>query len=222
MPQLVLLQSTGASKVYHFTDLNNVIYEATGIPFDQQILQCTWLPTGDVIVRVSGRLLGGKGGFGTLLKSQKGRRRRTHNFDACRTLEGIRVGKAKKTEQIAKWKEGKEREQELIDMLGGEDLNRASITRTSHKKDAVGPILISSDATKEKFNKTIMETTQKTKMLTEAALKERDNIQRLTDTNRLNQMVVNTLKDVLNSDDDTGSSGSSGSSSSSKISPSST
>lgn len=42
---------------------------------------------------VSGRLLGGKGGFGSMLRAQGGRMnaQKTTNFEACRDLQGRRI-----------------------------------------------------------------------------------------------------------------------------------
>lgn len=38
------------------------------------------------------KILGGKGGFGRLLKSQKNQGKKTENFDSCRDLQGRREG----------------------------------------------------------------------------------------------------------------------------------
>lgn len=45
----------------------------------------------DVIVKVSLRLLGGKGGFGALLKVKGKRKKQSSNIDSCRTLAGERI-----------------------------------------------------------------------------------------------------------------------------------
>ncbi|CAE7222502.1 crt, partial [Symbiodinium necroappetens] len=59
-------------------------------------------------VRIAFRLLGGKGGFGSLLRSQKGGKKTT-NFDAMRDLNGRRVRHVKAVERIKEWLEKKKR-----------------------------------------------------------------------------------------------------------------
>ena len=54
---------------------------------------------------VEPRLLGGKGGFGKLLRSQKNIGKRTDNFDSCRDLDGRRIRSVKNEERIEKLKE---------------------------------------------------------------------------------------------------------------------
>lgn len=46
-----------------------------------------------VFFELSGRLLGGKGGFGSMLRAQGGRMnaQKTTNFEACRDLQGRRI-----------------------------------------------------------------------------------------------------------------------------------
>jgi len=71
------------------------------------------------MVRVLFRLLGGKGGFGSLLRSQKGGKKTT-NFDAMRDLNGRRIRHVKAVERIKTWLENKKREDELVQALTGE------------------------------------------------------------------------------------------------------
>jgi len=71
-------------------------------------------------VRVVFRLLGGKGGFGSLLRGQKGRGRKTTDLDAMRDLSGRRLRHAKAVERIKEWMEKNRREDELVDALIGE------------------------------------------------------------------------------------------------------
>jgi hypothetical protein len=56
------------------------------------------------------KLVGGKGGFGKLLKSQKNIGKKTDNFDSCRDLEGRRLRVANREEKIRKLKEEKQKE----------------------------------------------------------------------------------------------------------------
>lgn len=78
--------------------------------------------SGFVTVAVSARLLGGKGGFGALLRGQRGARRRIKNFDACRDLTGRRVRHAKAMERLSTWMEKKRRDDELVAALAGDQL----------------------------------------------------------------------------------------------------
>lgn len=71
-------------------------------------------------VRVLFRLLGGKGGFGALLRGQKGRGKKTQNFDSMRDLSGRRLRHAKAVERIKVWMENKKKQDELVDALKGE------------------------------------------------------------------------------------------------------
>eukprot|EP00440_Ansanella_granifera_P001852 gb/GFBE01002000.1/.p1 GENE.gb/GFBE01002000.1/~~gb/GFBE01002000.1/.p1 ORF type:complete len:449 (+),score=115.04 gb/GFBE01002000.1/:1-1347(+) len=71
------------------------------------------------MVRVLFRLLGGKGGFGALLRSQKGGKKTT-NFDAMRDLNGRRIRHVKAVERIKGWLEKKKRDDELVALLTGE------------------------------------------------------------------------------------------------------
>jgi hypothetical protein len=61
------------------------------------------------------RLLGGKGGFGALLRGQGRDGKTTTNFDACRDLQGRRIRHQRTEQQLAEWKsQAKERELEKI------------------------------------------------------------------------------------------------------------
>lgn len=55
------------------------------------------------VVRVLFRLLGGKGGFGSLLRSQKGKGKKTTNLDAMRDLSGRRLRHSKAVDRIKDW-----------------------------------------------------------------------------------------------------------------------
>ena len=52
---------------------------------------------------------GGKGGFGTLLKTQPARKKLTNNFDACRDLSGRRVGHVNQEKLNKEWKQKKKK-----------------------------------------------------------------------------------------------------------------
>mmetsp|Transcript_84463 Transcript_84463/g.149460 ORF Transcript_84463/g.149460 Transcript_84463/m.149460 type:complete len:425 (+) Transcript_84463:1-1275(+) len=86
------------------------------------------------MVRVLFRLLGGKGGFGSLLKNQKGGKKTT-NFDAMRDLNGRRVRHVKAVERIKQWLEHKKTEDELVQALTGEGPELPAPTPESESLD---------------------------------------------------------------------------------------
>lgn len=71
-------------------------------------------------VRVVYRLLGGKGGFGALLRGQRGLGKKTTNFDAMRDLSGRRLRHSKAVDRIKEWMEKNKREDELVSLIKGE------------------------------------------------------------------------------------------------------
>lgn len=77
-------------------------------------------PSPFVTVQVTGRLLGGKGGFGSLLRGQRGARKKIRNFDACRDLNGRRLRYAKSVERLTAWLAKKQRDKALVEALGGD------------------------------------------------------------------------------------------------------
>lgn len=84
-------------------ELKQQIYEITSIPINEQVLRTRSghtlvdqdLMTYDEFlnIQLSGRMLGGKGGFGSMLRAQGGRMnaQKTTNFEACRDLQGRRI-----------------------------------------------------------------------------------------------------------------------------------
>jgi hypothetical protein len=59
----------------------------------------------DVCVEISARVVGGKGGFGTLLRTTARRGAQTTNFDACRDAHGRRLRRVNGERKIAEWEE---------------------------------------------------------------------------------------------------------------------
>lgn len=95
--------------------LKNRLYELTSVPpdvqrlttlggrfiTDDQLIFDPAEPDGPIILSMSLRLPGGKGGFGSMLRAQGGRMasQKTTNYEACRDLSGRRlktVNEAKK------------------------------------------------------------------------------------------------------------------------------
>lgn len=92
------------SSTYTVYDLKQEIFSKTHIPVDQQALRTIGgldiddqqpLESDKHILHfnLSARLLGGKGGFGSMLRAQGGRMnaQKTTNFEACRDLQGRRI-----------------------------------------------------------------------------------------------------------------------------------
>jgi hypothetical protein len=58
--------------------------------------------------------LGGKGGFGTLLKRQNANKKMTNNVDACRDLTGRRIRHVNQERLLKEWEEKKQEENNII------------------------------------------------------------------------------------------------------------
>ena len=77
-------------------------------------------------IQLAFRLLGGKGGFGSLLRGA-GRAILTDNVDACRDLSGRRIRHANAEKRLAQWAaEAKERELEKIAMKHVQEQQKAN------------------------------------------------------------------------------------------------
>jgi len=72
------------------------------------------------IVRILFRLLGGKGGFGALLRKQANKGKKTKNFDAMRDLTGRRLRHSYAVDRIKEWMEKQNKEDELVNLIAGE------------------------------------------------------------------------------------------------------
>jgi hypothetical protein len=83
------------------------------------------------------RLLGGKGGFGALLKGLGRDGKVTSNYDACRDLNGRRLRHASAEAKLAEWRAGaKERELEHIALQHIKDEARKA--RQQEQEEASG------------------------------------------------------------------------------------
>mmetsp|Transcript_62158 Transcript_62158/g.115343 ORF Transcript_62158/g.115343 Transcript_62158/m.115343 type:complete len:266 (-) Transcript_62158:99-896(-) len=86
-------------------------------------------------IQVLLRLLGGKGGFGALLKKQ-GRGKKTTDFDSSRDLSGRRLRHSKAVERIKEWMKKQKSEDELVRALQGEGPELPKPTPDDEKLDA--------------------------------------------------------------------------------------
>ncbi|EAN30483.1 Telomere stability and silencing family protein [Theileria parva strain Muguga] len=66
-------------------------------------------------VTVLYKLLGGKGGFGKILKTQSNKKRQSNNLDSCRNLQGQRIRTVRLSDQMNKWKESESVREKLGD-----------------------------------------------------------------------------------------------------------
>jgi hypothetical protein len=69
------------------------------------------------LIDICPKLLGGKGGFGALLKRQKNIGKRTTNFDSTRDSEGRRLRDANRDERAERVKEEREEKDVIVDSL---------------------------------------------------------------------------------------------------------
>lgn len=74
------------------------------------------LGNGEHVVRVCPRLVGGKGGFGSMLRAIGAQIEKTTNREACRDLSGRRLRDINEEKRLRKWLEGQEdREREAAE-----------------------------------------------------------------------------------------------------------
>lgn len=111
--------------------LKHRLFQTTGIPPNHQrlvtgsrqiendsVLSCSGDPSGRFpTVHLLLRLLGGKGGFGSLLRgaATKAGQKKTNNFDACRDMSGRRLRHVNAEKRLEEWKaEEEERRLEKV------------------------------------------------------------------------------------------------------------
>mmetsp|Transcript_35468 Transcript_35468/g.81151 ORF Transcript_35468/g.81151 Transcript_35468/m.81151 type:complete len:266 (+) Transcript_35468:64-861(+) len=105
--------------------------------FDESCMQdfCKAVQAGKLCcIQVLFRLLGGKGGFGALLKKQ-GRGKKTTDFDSSRDLSGRRLRHSKAVERIKDWMKKQKSEDELVRALQGEGPELPKPTPEDEKLD---------------------------------------------------------------------------------------
>ncbi|XP_022119705.1 replication stress response regulator SDE2 [Pieris rapae] len=104
-------------------DLKQTIFKQYGIPYNHIYVTINGklADPGVVlhesnIVRLSTRLIGGKGGFGSMLRAIGAQIEKTTNREACRDLSGRRLRDINEEKRLRKWLEGQdEREREAIE-----------------------------------------------------------------------------------------------------------
>ncbi|GMI85872.1 hypothetical protein like AT4G01000 [Hibiscus trionum] len=98
-------------------DVKHRIQEITQIPINfQRLIRAHQLNDDSVIsqsnatINLSLRLLGGKGGFGSLLRgaATKAGQKKTSNFEACRDMSGRRLRHVNAEKRLEEWKAGEE------------------------------------------------------------------------------------------------------------------
>lgn len=105
------------------SDLQCRISQAFGIPQDDlfitvngRIVSNEFQLDKENVVRVHTRLVGGKGGFGSMLRAIGAQIEKTTNREACRDLSGRRLRDINEEKRLRKWLEGQEdREREAAE-----------------------------------------------------------------------------------------------------------
>ncbi|KAL4015275.1 hypothetical protein IC575_027519 [Cucumis melo] len=118
--------------------LKHRLFQTTGIPPNHQrlvsgirqiendsVLSCSGDPSGRFpTVHLLLRLLGGKGGFGSLLRgaATKAGQKKTNNFDACRDMSGRRLRHVNAEKRLEEWKA--EEEERRLEKMAEEFLKK--------------------------------------------------------------------------------------------------
>ena len=116
-----------------------VVYAGKHLTEDKSLQECGIQP--DTTLHLVGQLLGGKGGFGSLLRGA-GRAILTDNVDACRDLSGRRLRQANAEKRLAEWAaEAKERELEKVALKHLKQQQKA--TQKEERAQASHPFVLS-------------------------------------------------------------------------------
>lgn len=97
------------------TELQRIIFHSRDLPNCENI---TGEKSSSLSLRLSLRILGGKGGFGSLLRGQgaKAGAKKITNFDSCRDLNGRRIRYVNQEKKLKEWYENKgQREAEELE-----------------------------------------------------------------------------------------------------------
>lgn len=139
----------------NFPTANGMVYRSLDYG---QLIEISQLLTGEAQMCFDGEvcgfshfsinicLRGGKGGFGSLLRSQKNIGKKTDNFDSTRDLDGRRIRVAKKEERLEQWKEKKNDEEKLIASLKGDKMAPAPVTLDKKYVDTLNSMRLSKES----------------------------------------------------------------------------
>ena len=65
-------------------------------------------------IRLSNGLQGGKGGFGSLLRSMNPKKKKVDNFDSCRDLSGRRLRSVYNEQRLEEWSQRQQEEEKYV------------------------------------------------------------------------------------------------------------
>nr|XP_021190907.2 LOW QUALITY PROTEIN: replication stress response regulator SDE2 [Helicoverpa armigera] len=126
MPCLVIFESnfiTGL-ECKDVSSLKRYISQKYGVPIEDLSATLNGRPVSDSydvtsdnnVVRLASKLVGGKGGFGSMLRAIGAQIEKTTNREACRDLSGRRLRDINEEKRLRKWLEGQEdREKEAAE-----------------------------------------------------------------------------------------------------------
>ncbi|CAG5013391.1 unnamed protein product [Parnassius apollo] len=112
------------SELINVSDLRCKISQSFGVPVEDLFVTVNGrllsnefiLKKENNVVRVHTRLVGGKGGFGSMLRAIGAQIEKTTNREACRDLSGRRLRDINEEKRLRKWLEGQEdREREVAE-----------------------------------------------------------------------------------------------------------
>lgn len=69
----------------------------------------------DYTLHITLGLNGGKGGFGSLLRSMNPKKKQVDNFESCRDLSGRRLRNGLNEQRIEEWKQRQEEEEKFVE-----------------------------------------------------------------------------------------------------------
>lgn len=126
MPSLVIFENNYLTGL-ECTDVSSFkrdISQKHGVPIDDLFATLNGRPVSDSyditasdnVVRLATKLVGGKGGFGSMLRAIGAQIEKTTNREACRDLSGRRLRDINEEKRLRKWLEGQEdREKEAME-----------------------------------------------------------------------------------------------------------
>lgn len=106
------------------SDIKNIVSSQYGVPTEdlyvlingKRAFDDFHVQNSENVVRVFTKLVGGKGGFGSMLRAIGAQIEKTTNREACRDLSGRRLRDINEEKRLRKWLEGQEdREREAVE-----------------------------------------------------------------------------------------------------------